>query len=455
MNGSDAKAKYVNNLVFQGSDDGTAFTDLWTIDDSVHEGWNSKDFEAGSLPSYKIYRFQGKTSGSCRVGEVRLHGVESIDSDATSYECTPKLLLDGVKTPLEKVTYDAASTPVLTSMSSRFGSVLGGDSVTFTGTGFSTSATTTVTIDNRVCTVDAGAASITGITCTTSDKPYVPDEPKLEIFIEGKGLVATKGQTFLYIYKWSDSETWGGDLSPREGEAVSIPKGQHLLVDVDSTPKLSFVNVEGSLIFPPNSDPNHLRTFDAHFILVKGGRMEVGTEKNRYTSKLTITMWSTKFDPNIPIFGNKVIGVNYGQLDMHGIERPITWTDLDATAEKGATSITLSAMKDGATLDWAVGEEIVIAPTTFSGRDAEQRTILSITDADTKPVITFKEPLLTKHYAGIQTFGAGTANEDSIEMRAEVGLLTRNVKFQGDPEHSPDNQYGAVIICHSPGDETT
>jgi len=40
--------------------------------------------------------------------------------------------------------------------------------------------------------------------------------------------------------------------------------------------------------------------------------MEVGTEKNRYTSKLTITMWSTKYDANLPIFGNKVIGVNYG-----------------------------------------------------------------------------------------------------------------------------------------------
>ena len=40
-------------------------------------------------------------------------------------------------------------------------------------------------------------------------------------------------------------------------------------------------------------------------------------------------------------------------------------------------------------------------------------------------------------------------------MRAEVGLLTRNIVFRGDPEHSPDNEYGAVIICHSPGDETT
>ena len=77
------------------------------------------------------------------------------------------------------------------------------------------------------------------------------------------------------------------------------------------------------------------------------------------------------------------------------------------------------------------------------------RTIASITNTDTNPVITFDEPLIHKHYAGIQYFG-----DDFIEMRAEVGLLTRNVKYQGD-ETSTDDQYGAVIIMHSPGDETT
>jgi hypothetical protein len=78
---------FVNNLLsktpfigmkFQGSNDGTTFTDLWTIDEQVHEGWNSKDFEAKSKPAFNIYRFQGKTTGSCRIGEVRLNGIESI-----------------------------------------------------------------------------------------------------------------------------------------------------------------------------------------------------------------------------------------------------------------------------------------------------------------------------------------------------------------------------------------
>ena len=159
------------------------------------------------------------------------------------------------------------------------------------------------------------------------------------------GNVATKGKVFRYISRWSEAQTWGYDLSPQEGEAVNIPLGLHLLVDVDSTPVLSFINVEGSLIFPPDTaDATKQRTFDAHYILVKGGYMEVGTEENRYTSKLTITMHSSKYSPNLPIFGNKVIGVNYGDLEMHGIERPVTWTDLYVTAEIGATSITINTV---------------------------------------------------------------------------------------------------------------
>lgn len=39
-------------------------------------------------------------------------------------------------------------------------------------------------------------------------------------------------------------------------------------------------------------------------------------------------------------------------------------------------------------------------------------------------------------------------------MRAEVGLLTRTVKYQGDPETSPKNLYGAHIMIHYPEDES-
>ncbi len=92
------------------------------------------------------------------------------------------------------------------------------------------------------------------------------------------GSVATQGLVFRYVNYWSEPSTWGGEFAPIDGDMVHVPKGLHLLVDVDSTPKLSAVVVEGSLIFPPSPNPNHMRTFDAHYVMVRGGLFEAGTE---------------------------------------------------------------------------------------------------------------------------------------------------------------------------------
>jgi hypothetical protein len=165
---------------------------------------------------------------------------------------------------------------------------------------------------------------------------------------------------------------------------VWIPKGLHLLVDVESTPILSAILVEGSLIFPPNADPNHERFLDAHYILVRDGYMEVGTEQFPYTSKLTITMHSDKYSPEIPIYGNKVIGVRNGILDMHGAPRDPVWTDLDSTVQAGANTITLIR-----SVDWKIGERIVIASTSYDSSDAEERTIVAIDRTNpNKPILT-------------------------------------------------------------------
>lgn len=98
--------------------------------------------------------------------------------------------------------------------------------------------------------------------------------------------------------------------------------------------------------------------------------------------------------------------------------------------EPGATQITLSEQ-----VDWVAGEEIAIAATSYNGREGEKRRIKSIDKSvPDQPVITLDEPLEFKHFAMIQYYG-----NDFIDMRAEVGLLTRNVKFRGDPENSFPN----------------
>jgi len=135
-------------------------------------------------------------------------------------------------------------------------------------------------------------------------------------------------------------------------------------------------------------------------------------------------------------------------LDLHGVPRTPTWTELDITADIGSKTLTL--IRD---VDWQVGESIVIAPSGYFNTEAEERVIVAVDRTNPgKPVITIDKPLENKHFAGIQYFD--DAKLDWIEMRAEVGLLSRNIMYRGDPETSAKNEYGAQIMVHSNGMET-
>lgn len=78
-------------------------------------------------------------------------------------------------------------------------------------------------------------------------------------------------------------------------------------------------------------------------MLVKNGRLEAGTKKHPYTTKLSITIHGdkTKNPANIPLYGNKVIAARNAQISMHGIKRQPVWTKLDKSARRGDYKITL------------------------------------------------------------------------------------------------------------------
>jgi hypothetical protein len=208
------------------------------------------------------------------------------------------------------VTYAGASTPLLTYVSPRYAPVQGGDAVTFTGEDFSDqTADYTITIDGIDCEVTA--ATTTSVTCTTGPRPGIV-VASLEINIAGKGLVALQDHVFYYVNAWSIDATWGGEFAPMDGESIHIPHGLNLLVDIDATPILMAVIVEGSLFIAPDEDEIHHRSIDAHYIFINHGKMEVGTEDYPYSSKITITMHGNIKSPYLPIYGNKVIGLHHG-----------------------------------------------------------------------------------------------------------------------------------------------
>jgi hypothetical protein len=90
------KTPYVNNLVFQGSNDAwSTATDIHTFGIEIHEGWNYIFFSKSDdpKPSFNSYRFLGAVAGSCRVGEFRLSGVEVIADDGSTNTCTPTITI--------------------------------------------------------------------------------------------------------------------------------------------------------------------------------------------------------------------------------------------------------------------------------------------------------------------------------------------------------------------------
>lgn len=115
------------------------------------------------------------------------------------------------------------------------------------------------------------------------------------------------------------------------------------------------------------------------------------------------------------------MGIREGTLEMHGMPTLRTWAQLGATATNGSTTITLLQP-----VNWTIGNEIVIATTSdrFSQKESEIRRIVNVSTNGL--VLTLNAPLSYTHL-GI----THTVNGIPLEFRAEVGLLSHNVIFQG------------------------
>jgi hypothetical protein len=184
MKDISAKSLFVNTTSFQGSNDGTTYTTLFQMDDNLHEGWNYHQWpKAADQPKYRYYRFYAEATGACAINEITFTGVETIDDSASSYTCTAMLVTGETETSLNTVLYKGSVTATLDSISPRFGTVVGGTVVTFTGTSFSADTSKyTITIDGIDC--PASAATSTSVTCTTAKRPGLVTS-SLEIYIDG------------------------------------------------------------------------------------------------------------------------------------------------------------------------------------------------------------------------------------------------------------------------------
>ena len=172
----------------------------------------------------------------------------------------------------------------------------------------------------------------------------------------------------------------------------------------------------GSLIFDDNQDV----TLNAEYIIVTdGGVIQVGTKENPFVHKATITLYGTIASTQLPIYGAKVLGLRNGVLDMHGTSIGVGWTYLNITAEAKSNQIGLRDY-----VNWPVGGQVVIASTGDKNSQNQSETnYITAISADGR-ILTLKNPLKYQHLS-VKRLAGG----EEVYIRAEVGLLTRNVVF--------------------------
>ena len=67
---------------------------------------------------------------------------------------------------------------------------------------YSDTGDNTVLFDGRECVIVSSTE--TEIQCVTSDKPYTPEDPTVEVFIGNIGKAQTRGLIFRYVSLWSE-----------------------------------------------------------------------------------------------------------------------------------------------------------------------------------------------------------------------------------------------------------
>jgi hypothetical protein len=221
--------------------------------------------------------------------------------------------------------------------------------------------------------------------------------------------------TNVSVANWSSQFAWGGLPPPAEGDTAIIPRGRHVFLDV-SPPRLQLLLVQGSLEFARTD--LHLQ---ANYIFVaQGASFTVGTEQRPFMQRATITLHGTPVTAELPVYGAKVLACRECILDLHGKPTLRSWTRLAATANAGETALLLLEP-----VDWEVGSEIVVTSTSDEMHEAEVRVLAALEVGGTRLVLTSP---LTHEHLGVSFDIDG----HTVEMRAEVGLLSHNVVVQGD-----------------------
>ena len=240
---------------------------------------------------------------------------------------------------------------------------------------------------------------------------------------------------------WSSAATWGGTVPTGAETDIVIPMGIDVLLDADV--ECGELLVQGRLEV---QRADRTLTCDSLIVMGANAEFEVGTDANRFTDRFVLTLkgeTTEKFIHHSHDMGARaLLAMMGGTITMHGEDR-VEWTRLGASVAASATSITMSEA-----VDWRAGDDILICSSRLDWNEAEKMQVASVTGGGL--TVNLTSALAFPHLGVIKTY---TRPSDSKEwtgdMRAEVGLLSRNITIQGAAD-SETSGFGAHVMVHGP-----
>lgn len=271
-----------------------------------------------------------------------------------------------------------------------------------------------------------------------------PKRPKLSFeHLEDRIVLATT--TAVVDGSWLNPAVWDNGV-PSIIDDVVIPAGRSVQLD-GSAHSAKTLLIGGTLEAIENGVVD--KTLVADWILINGGVFRVGTAINRYdTNTLTVTLEGDDPLADFTSVGltdnNAFLMVRAGGILQLFGESETSWTQLNATASAGSSFITLKEP-----VAWDIGDEIVIASTTFDMNEAETRTIVNVLGGGT--ILQLNSQLTYSHYGELQDYDDGNGTIYTLDERAEVGLLTHSIKIQGDADVTTDGIGGHLMFMPGSG----
>lgn len=240
--------------------------------------------------------------------------------------------------------------------------------------------------------------------------------------------------------KWSEKSDWTSGVVPTANQNVTIEADWYMVQDSTDEILLDHLYIFGVLELEPSID--HVIKAKIIFISGLGGSLIAGYADTPMVSNVLIGLIGNQKSPDMPINNGPNVGAKalavFGRLQLLGMSHDVYWTYLASTVNVGETSITLTE-----SVDWAIGDVILITTTTFESKQTEKLTIAGVTNGG--KTITTTTATQYRHSAHNLPTGFGPFKR----MSAKVALITRNIRIEGldNPSGSLDDQsFGCRVL---------